>query len=108
MTLRPRADRVAVMLSSRHQEVIAADVSSSRLLLGVVHLSYVVRSGDDTESHVAVRLRALEAKFCASPALAGAVLSLSARRADAPGIGPASMRSTSQPRDTTGTLVGGG
>jgi cation diffusion facilitator family transporter len=34
--------------------------------------------GDDTESHLAVRLRALEAKFCASPAVAGAVLSLSA------------------------------
>ena len=35
-------------------------------------------AGDDTESHVAVRLRALEAKFCTSPAVAGAVLSLSA------------------------------
>ncbi|HEV2537028.1 MAG TPA: cation transporter, partial [Streptosporangiaceae bacterium] len=35
-------------------------------------------TGDDTESHVAARLRALEAKFCASPAVAGAVLSLSA------------------------------
>src|SRR6267154_4134559 len=35
-------------------------------------------TGDDTESHVAVRLRALEAKFCASPSVAGAVLSLSA------------------------------
>ena len=35
-------------------------------------------TGDDTESHVAVRLRALEAKFCASPAVGGAVLSLSA------------------------------
>jgi cation diffusion facilitator family transporter len=35
-------------------------------------------TGDDTESHVAVRLRALEAKICASPAVAGAVLSLSA------------------------------
>jgi divalent metal cation (Fe/Co/Zn/Cd) transporter len=34
--------------------------------------------GDDTESHVAVRLRALEAKITASPAVAGAVLSLSA------------------------------
>src|SRR5262245_44253192 len=34
--------------------------------------------GDDTESHVAVRLRALEAKLAASPAVAGAVLSLSA------------------------------
>jgi cation diffusion facilitator family transporter len=35
-------------------------------------------TGDDTESHVAVRLRALEAKVSASPAVAGAVLSLSA------------------------------
>ena len=35
-------------------------------------------TGDDTESHVAVRLRALEAKICASPVVAGAVLSLSA------------------------------
>ena len=35
-------------------------------------------SGDDAESHVAVRLRALEAKISASPAVAGAVLSLSA------------------------------
>ena len=34
--------------------------------------------GDDSESHVAVRLRALEAKVSASPAVAGAVLSLSA------------------------------
>jgi cation diffusion facilitator family transporter len=35
-------------------------------------------TGDDTECHVAVRLRALEARFSASPAVAGAVLSLSA------------------------------
>jgi cation diffusion facilitator family transporter len=35
-------------------------------------------SGDDTESHLAVRLRALEAKISASPAVAGTVLSLSA------------------------------
>ena len=35
-------------------------------------------TGDDTESHVAVRLRALEAKISASPAVIGAVLSLSA------------------------------
>jgi cation diffusion facilitator family transporter len=43
-------------------------------------------TGDDTESHVAVRLRALEAKFCASPAVAGAVLSLSAP--DEPSLQP--------------------
>jgi cation diffusion facilitator family transporter len=35
-------------------------------------------TGDDSESHVAVRLRALEAKITASPAVAGTVLSLSA------------------------------
>jgi cation diffusion facilitator family transporter len=35
-------------------------------------------TGDDAESHVAVRLRTLEAKVSASPAVAGAVLSLSA------------------------------
>jgi cation diffusion facilitator family transporter len=35
-------------------------------------------TGDDTESHVAVRLRALEARICESPAVAGSVLSLSA------------------------------
>jgi cation diffusion facilitator family transporter len=34
--------------------------------------------GDDSESNVAVRLRALEAQISASPAVAGAVLSLSA------------------------------
>lgn len=34
--------------------------------------------GDDTESHVAVRLRALEARISESPAVAGAVFSLSA------------------------------
>jgi hypothetical protein len=35
-------------------------------------------TGDDVESHVAVRLRAVEAKLAASPAVVGAVLSLSA------------------------------
>jgi cation diffusion facilitator family transporter len=34
--------------------------------------------GDEDETHVAIRLRALEAKISASPAVAGAVLSLSA------------------------------
>jgi hypothetical protein len=34
--------------------------------------------GDESESNVAVRLRALEAKISASPAVAGAVFSLSA------------------------------
>ena len=35
-------------------------------------------TGDDTESHVAVRLRALEARITESPAVAGTMLSLSA------------------------------
>jgi len=35
-------------------------------------------TGNDTESRLAVRLRALEARICASPAVVGAVLSLSA------------------------------
>jgi len=35
-------------------------------------------TGDDTESHLAIRLRALEARISASPAVVGAVLSLSA------------------------------
>jgi len=35
-------------------------------------------TGDDTESHLAVRLRALEARISSSPAVVGAVLSLSA------------------------------
>jgi cation diffusion facilitator family transporter len=35
-------------------------------------------TGDDTESHISVRLRALEAKLNASPAVVGAKLSLSA------------------------------
>lgn len=35
-------------------------------------------TGDDREAHLAVRLRALEARIAASPAVAGAVLSLSA------------------------------
>jgi cation diffusion facilitator family transporter len=43
-------------------------------------------SGDDTETHLAVRLRALEAKISASPAVVGAVLSLSAP--DEPSLDP--------------------
>jgi hypothetical protein len=43
-------------------------------------------AGDDSESHVAVRLRALEARISASPAVTGAVLSLSAP--DEPSLSP--------------------
>jgi divalent metal cation (Fe/Co/Zn/Cd) transporter len=42
-------------------------------------------TGDDTESHVAYRLRALEARITASPAVVGTVLSLSAP--DEPSLG---------------------
>jgi hypothetical protein len=42
--------------------------------------------GDDTESHVGVRLRALEARISSSPTAAGAVLSLSAP--DEPSLSP--------------------
>jgi len=38
---------------------------------------YVDLTGEDTESHLALRLRALEARISASPAVAGTVLSLS-------------------------------
>jgi cation diffusion facilitator family transporter len=41
-------------------------------------IGYVDLTGEDTESHLAVRLRALEARISASPAVAGTVLSLSA------------------------------
>ena len=49
-------------------------------------IGYVDLVGDDTESHVAVRLRALEARISASPAAAGVVLSLSAP--DEPSLSP--------------------
>jgi cation diffusion facilitator family transporter len=44
----------------------------------VLLVAAVDLTGDDTESTLAVRLRALEAKICVSPAVAGAVLTLSA------------------------------
>src|SRR5580692_1203710 len=50
------------------------------LVIGDVDLT-----GDDTESHLAIRLRALEARISASPAVVGAVLSLSAP--DEPALG---------------------
>jgi divalent metal cation (Fe/Co/Zn/Cd) transporter len=43
-------------------------------------------TGDDVESHLAVRLRVLEDKMTASPAVAGVVLTLSAP--DEPSLGP--------------------
>jgi len=52
----------------------------------IIVIGDVDLAGDDTESHVAVRLRALEAKLAASPAVSGAVLSLSAP--DEPSLTP--------------------
>src|SRR6476620_695172 len=51
------------------------EIVGPRIVSGIGDVDLV---GDDTESHVAVRLRGLEAKIAASPAVAGAVLSLSA------------------------------
>jgi cation diffusion facilitator family transporter len=59
-----------------------ARVTYLRLAIVGPRMLYIIGdvdlAGDDTEAHVAVRLRALEAKISASPAVAGAVLSLSA------------------------------
>ena len=41
-------------------------------------VGYVDLAGDEVESHLAIRLRAVEAKIAASPAVTGVVLSLSA------------------------------
>jgi hypothetical protein len=49
-------------------------------------IGYVDLVGDDTESNVAVRLRALEARIGASPTAAGVVMSLSAP--DEPSLSP--------------------
>jgi cation diffusion facilitator family transporter len=62
----PEVDRVTYL----RLEVVGPRMIS---VIGDVDLA-----GDDRESHLAVRLRALEAKISASPAVAGAVLSLSA------------------------------
>jgi cation diffusion facilitator family transporter len=67
-----------------------ARVTYLRLEIVGPRLLYVIGDvdlvGDDTESHVAVRLRALEARISASAAVAGAVLSLSAP--DEPSLSP--------------------
>ena len=67
-----------------------ARVTYLRLAIVGPRLVYVIGdvdlAGDNSESHVAVRLRALEARISASPAVAGAVLSLSAP--DEPSLSP--------------------
>lgn len=76
----PRIREAAIQALLEQPEVsrvtyLRLEVVGPRLIsvIGDVDLT-----GDDTESHVAVRLRALEAKITSSPAVAGTVLSLSA------------------------------
>ena len=66
LTDMPEVDRVTYL----RLEIVGPRTVS---VIGDVDLT-----GDDTESHVAVRLRALEARITESPAVVGAVLSLSA------------------------------
>jgi cation diffusion facilitator family transporter len=67
-----------------------ARVTYLRLSIVGPRMVYVIGDidlvGDDTESHVAVRLREVEARISASPAVASAVLSLSAP--DEPSLSP--------------------
>ena len=73
--------RIAAIQALRNAPEVAR-VTYLRLEIVGPRMVFVVGdvdlTGDDTESHLAVRLRALEAKISASPAVAGAVLSLSA------------------------------
>jgi cation diffusion facilitator family transporter len=76
----PRVRAAVLRAMLAHPEV--ARVTYLRLeVVGPQRISVigdVDLTGDDPESHVAVRLRALEAKLSSSPAVVGAVLSLSA------------------------------
>jgi cation diffusion facilitator family transporter len=76
----PRVRAAAIQALTAAPEV--ARVTYLRLEIVGPRLVFVVGdvdlTGDDTESHLAIRLRALEAKISASPAVADAVLSLSA------------------------------
>jgi divalent metal cation (Fe/Co/Zn/Cd) transporter len=76
----PRIRKAAIQALLAEPEVarvtyLRLEIVGPRLvsLIGDVDLT-----GDDTESNVALRLRALEAKIATSPAVAGALLSLSA------------------------------
>jgi cation diffusion facilitator family transporter len=81
--------RVAALRALLEQPEVAR-VTYLRLEIVGPRMVYVIGdvdlAGDHTESHVAVRLRALEARISASPAVAGAVLSLSAP--DEPSLTP--------------------
>ena len=76
----PRVRRAAIQALLAAPEV--ARVTYLRLEIVGPRMVWVVGdvdlTGDDTESHLAVRLRALEARISSSPAVVGAVLSLSA------------------------------
>jgi cation diffusion facilitator family transporter len=84
----PRVRAAALRALLEMPEV--ARVTYLRLAIIGPRMIYVIGDvdlvGDDTESHVAVRLRALEARISASAAVAGAVLSLSAP--DEPSLSP--------------------
>jgi cation diffusion facilitator family transporter len=76
----PRVRAAALAALRSHPEI--ARVTYLRLeVVGPRMLSVIAAvdlTGDDAESHVAVRLRALESRIDASPAVAGTVLSLAA------------------------------
>jgi len=84
----PRVRAAAIRALLELPEV--ARVTYLRLEIVGPRMLYVIGDvdlvGDDAESHVAVRLRALEARISASAAVAGAVLSLSAP--DEPSLSP--------------------
>jgi cation diffusion facilitator family transporter len=75
----PRVRAAAILALLEMPEV--ARVTYLRLEIAGPRKVYVIGDvdlvGDETESHVAVRLRTLHARISASPAVAGAVLSLS-------------------------------
>src|SRR5690349_22986191 len=76
----PRVRKAAIQALMDTPEV--ARVTYLRLEFAGPRMIFVIGdvdlTGDDTESHLAIRLRALEAKISSSPAVVGAVLSLSA------------------------------
>src|SRR5215472_16366703 len=92
---------VAVVLINRNRRYLVGEEADPRVRAAAIQalidmpevagprmvsvIGDVDLTGDDTESHVAVRLRALEAKVSESPAVVGAVLSLSAP--DEPSLG---------------------
>jgi hypothetical protein len=84
----PRVRAAAIQALLEMPEV--ARVTYLRLAIVGPHMVYIIGDvdlvGDDTESHVAIRLRALEARISASAAVADAVLSLSAP--DEPSLAP--------------------